>query len=33
MTNEDAIYNLAGQRIGKAQRGVNIIGGKKVLVK
>lgn len=33
MTNEDAIYNLAGQRISKAQRGVNIIGGKKVLVK
>lgn len=33
MTNEDAIYNLQGQRIGKAQRGVNIIGGKKVLVK
>lgn len=33
MTNEDAIYNLAGQRISKAQRGVNIVGGKKVLVK
>lgn len=33
MTNEDAIYNLAGQRISKAQRGINIIGGKKVLVK
>lgn len=33
MTNEDAIYNLAGQRISKVQRGVNIIGGKKVLVK
>ncbi len=33
MTNEDTIYNLQGQRIGKAQRGVNIIGGKKVLVK
>ena len=28
---EDVIYNLAGQRIGKAQRGVNIINGKKVL--
>lgn len=33
MTNEDAIYNLAGQRISKTQRGVNIVGGKKVLVK
>ena len=33
MTNEDAIYNLAGQRISKAQRGINIVGGKKVLVK
>ena len=30
---EEGIYNLQGQRIGKAQRGVNIIGGKKVLVK
>lgn len=28
-----AIYNLAGQRLQKAQRGVNIINGKKVLVK
>ena len=33
MTNEDTIYNLAGQRISKTQRGVNIVGGKKVLVK
>ena len=30
---EEGIYNLQGQRIGKAQRGVNIVGGKKVLVK
>lgn len=28
---EDAIYNLAGQRVSKALKGVNIIGGKKVL--
>ena len=28
-----AIYNLAGQRIAAPQKGVNIIGGKKVLVK
>ena len=28
---EGAVYNLAGQRLGKAQKGVNIIGGKKVL--
>lgn len=33
MEAEEGIYNLAGQRISKAQRGVNIIGGKKVLVK
>ncbi len=32
--NEKAeIYNLAGQRLNKAQKGVNIINGKKVLVK
>ena len=29
--NEDAIYNLAGQRIQKMQRGINIVNGKKVL--
>lgn len=27
------IYNVAGQRLGKAQQGVNIVGDKKVLVK
>lgn len=27
------IYNLAGQRLNKAQKGVNIVNGKKVLVK
>ena len=27
------IYNLAGQRLSKAQKGVNIVNGKKVLVK
>lgn len=27
------IYNLAGQRLSKPQRGLNIIGGKKVVVK
>ena len=30
MTN---IYNLAGQRLQKLQRGVNIVGGKKIVVK
>ena len=30
---EGAIYNVAGQRLQKAQKGINIIGGKKVLVK
>ena len=29
--NEDAIYNLAGQRIQKMQKGINIVNGKKVL--
>ena len=31
--NEDAIYNLAGQRLNKMHKGINISGGKKVLVK
>ncbi|MBP5770696.1 MAG: RICIN domain-containing protein [Bacteroidaceae bacterium] len=31
--NEGEIYNLAGQRLNKLQRGVNIVNGKKVLVK
>ena len=25
------IYNLAGQRIGKVQKGINIVNGKKIL--
>ena len=29
----DAIYNVAGQRLSKMQKGVNIVGDKKVLVK
>lgn len=29
--NEKAIYNLAGQRLGEMQRGVNIVNGKKVV--
>ncbi len=29
--NEEAIYNLAGQRLSKMQKGINIINGKKVL--
>ena len=29
----DVIYNLAGQRLSKPQRGINIIGGKKMFVK
>ncbi|MBQ7526143.1 MAG: hypothetical protein IJT11_00250 [Bacteroidaceae bacterium] len=28
---EGAIYNVAGQRLQKAQKGINIIGGKKIL--
>ena len=31
--NGDAIFNIAGQRMNKLQRGVNIVNGKKVLVK
>jgi hypothetical protein len=27
------IYNLAGQRLTKMQKGINIVNGKKVLVK
>lgn len=30
---DDKIYNLAGQRLKKAGKGINIIGGKKVIVK
>ncbi len=30
---DDVIYNLAGQRLSTLQRGVNIVNGKKVLVK
>lgn len=36
LTNDNeggAIYNLAGQRLSKPQRGLNIIGGKKVVIK
>ncbi len=27
----DAIYNLAGQRLSKMQKGINVVGGKKIL--
>ena len=30
---QDDMYNLAGQRIGKPQRGLNIIGGKKMVIR
>ena len=33
LTTDESIYNLAGQKMSKMQRGVNIIGGKKVMVK
>lgn len=29
--NDNVIYNLAGQRVQKLQKGINIVGGKKVL--
>lgn len=31
LTIDNVIFNLAGQRIGKAQKGVNIVNGKKIL--
>ena len=33
MTNGQPIYNLAGQRVAKMQRGINIVDGKKVILK
>ena len=30
---DGAIYNLAGQRLSKMQKGINIVGDKKVLIK
>ena len=34
ISEQDAtIYDLAGRRLGKTQRGINIVGGKKVLIK
>ena len=30
---QQVIFNLAGQRINQLQKGINILGGKKVLVK
>ena len=32
-TTDDRIYNLSGQRINKMQKGVNIVNGKKIIVK
>ena len=32
-TTEGAIYNVAGQRLNKAQKGVNIVNGKKIAIK
>ena len=29
---ESSIYNVAGQRLSKAQKGINIIGGKKIVI-
>ena len=31
MVNDQSIYNLAGQRLNKMQKGINIVNGKKVL--
>ena len=32
-TTDDKIYNLAGQRLGKKQKGINIVNGRKVIQK
>ena len=32
-SNNASIYNLAGQRLSKMQRGINIVNGKKVIIK
>ena len=31
MVNDKNIYNLAGQRLQKMQKGINIVNGKKIL--
>ena len=31
--NDDVIYNVAGQRLERTQRGINIVSGKKVIIK
>ena len=31
--NDGAIFNLAGQRLNKMQRGLNIVGGRKIVIK
>jgi hypothetical protein len=33
MTNDNVFYNLAGQRFSTPQKGINIINGKKIVVK
>ena len=33
LKDEDIIYNFAGQRLSKSAKGINIVGGRKVLVK
>lgn len=30
---DESIYNVAGQRLGKMQKGINIVNGKKIIVK
>ena len=33
MDSNDLIYNLAGQRVNKAQKGIYIVNGKKIAIK
>ncbi len=33
VNDNESIYNVAGQRLGKMQRGINIVNGKKIFVK
>ena len=30
---QDAIYNIAGQRVNKLSKGVNIVGNDKIIIK
>jgi hypothetical protein len=33
LDDDESIYNVAGQRLGRMQKGINIVNGKKIFVK